>query len=510
MSTDFLDTLEPFETGTLHSMLQPGGVVTQPHWPTDAAPSSIHVIRIGGAGMSAVARLALDAGLTVTGSESQDGQFLQPLRDRGATITVGFDADNLTADTDLVVVSTAVRADNPEVLAAREAGIPVIHRAAALAGLLGTRRQIAVAGTHGKTTTTSMAVMALQAAGEDPAWAIGAAVPQLGANAGFGSTDTAVIEADESDGSLVAFSPAAAVITNFEADHLDFHGTEENLRAIVSAFIARLHDGAPLIACADDPGALSLAVSARGSGHRVLTYGEHQDADWRILEDLTTPAGAAVRLSRPTGADVELRLAVPGRHNILNATGALVAAAELGFEPEQVLAGLAEFTGAARRFQRTATIGSIDVIDDYAHHPREVAATIDAARDLAGDRPVIAVFQPHLFSRTKTFTREFADALAGADQQVLLPIYPAREDFDPSIRSEDVAALVPGGAARVVEKGELPAAVADLVGGTGGAVVLMMGAGDVVEESAAVADALRAVGRDSSDSTDSAGQADGR
>ncbi len=503
-AADFYAALRPFEPGTMHSMLAPGDVVTHAAYPA-TAPRSMHVIRIGGAGMSAVARLALEAGLTVTGSESQDGQFLAPLREQGAQITVGFDAGNLPDDSDLVVVSTAVRADNPEVLRARQLGIPVIHRAAALAGLLGERRLIAVAGTHGKTTTTSMAVLALRAAGEDPAWAVGAAVPQLEANAGFGSGGTAVVEADESDGSFVAFAPAVTVLTNFEADHLDFHGTEANLRAVTSAFIARLSEtGGPLVACADDAGARQLAERAAHAGIRTITYGEHESAHWRITDDLTTSEGAAVRVQSDTGHALDVVLQVPGRHNILNALGALIAGLELGANAEDLLRGLAEFTGAARRFQRAGGTeqraggteqraggtGQIDVIDDYAHHPREVTATIQAARDLAAGRRVIAVFQPHLFSRTKVFRQEFADALAAADEVIALPIYPAREAFDDSIRADDIIRSVTGVPARTVDTESLPQAVRAAVP-DGGAVVLMMGAGDIVDSTPAVLAALR-------------------
>ena len=245
------------------TILRPGAVITQPEWPVDREIRSVHVVRIGGAGMSAVARLALEAGLTVSGSDSQDGQFIAPLRAAGARIGIGFDAALLDADLDLVIVSTAVRGDNPEVLAARERGIPVIHRAAALAGLLVSRTQIAIAGTHGKTSTTGLTAMALRGAGEDPAWALGAAVPDLGRNAGLGTGDLAVIEADESDGSFLAFAPRALVVTNLEPDHLDFHGDAATLTAAFDALTAQLAEGGTLVVCADDPGARALGQIGR-------------------------------------------------------------------------------------------------------------------------------------------------------------------------------------------------------------------------------------------------------
>ncbi|WP_223845768.1 UDP-N-acetylmuramate--L-alanine ligase [Dermabacter vaginalis] len=489
-TTDLLDDLRPFSPGEIRTMLRPGAVVTDAAWPKTHV-RKIHVIRIGGAGMSAVARLALEAGFDVTGSESQEGRFLPPLRDLGARITVGFDAANIEDGTDLVIVSTAVRADNPEVRRAHELDIPVIHRAAGLAGLLKNRALVAVAGTHGKTTTSAMATLALRAAGAEPAWAVGAAVAQLGANAGQGSGEFAVVEADESDGSFVAFAPSVLVLTNFEADHLDFHGTEENLRAVLSAFVARLAEtNGTLVACADDPGSLAFARDARAAGHRVVLYGEHPEATWRIAADRSSAAGAHVDIDAPDGERLNLSLRVPGRHNVLNALGVLAALDILGISREGVLTGLAEFAGADRRFQVAGEVRGTAVIDDYAHHPREVAAALAAGRERAEEGKLVAVFQPHLFSRTKAFTREFAEALSSADETILLPIYPAREDFDPSIRSEDVATLIDG--SRVLDAADLPDYLASHA--RDARVILMMGAGDIVDVSPRVLEALEASG----------------
>lgn len=479
-----LDRVEPFSAGQIHTMIRPGALVTQAEWP-HSQPQKIHVIRIGGAGMSAVARLALDAGYTVTGSESQEGQFLAPLRAKGARITVGFAAQNLDDDTDVVVVSTAVRPDNPEVVKAREAGIPVVHRASALAGLLAHTSLIAVAGTHGKTTTTSMAVMALRGSGVDPSWAVGAAVPQLGANSGFGTSTSAVVEADESDGSFLAFAPQVVVLTNFEADHLDFHHTYENLRAVLSAFISRLHeaDGGVLVACADDSGSREIALEARRHGIRVVLYGEHPQAQWRMTAVRSHAEGATLDLLAPSGENLSLELSVPGRHNALNALGALIAVLELGCDVNGALRGLHEFSGAQRRFQSAGRVGGVEVIDDYAHHPREVVATVEAARERAGKARVIAVFQPHLFSRTKAFLHEFAEALSAADEVIVLPIYAAREDGDPTIRADDLAALITPrrGTVQVVTYERAPEVIAlSAAQAEEGALVLMMGAGDIV------------------------------
>lgn len=478
------------------TILRPGPVVTQSAWPAERRVRSIHVVRIGGAGMSAVARLALESGLVVSGSDSQDGQFIGPLREAGARIGIGFDAGLLAEDVDLVVVSTAVRPDNPEVIAARERGVPVIHRAAALAGLMGERDVVAIAGTHGKTTTTGMAVMALRGAGEDPAWALGAAVPDLGRNAGLGG-DCAVIEADESDGSFLAFAPTALVVTNLEPDHLDFHGDAATLTAAFDALSGRVRPGGALIVCADDDGAAALGERARAAGVRVESYGVAGDADWRVLSERAEGGTAVVELVGPRGP-LLLRLGVVGHHNALNAVGALaaVAAARPQLGVEALAEGLGAFTGASRRFDIAGSAAGVTVVDDYAHHPREVGATLLAARgiqrDAGGTGRVLAVFQPHLFSRTRAFAPEFAAALALADEAWVMPVYAAREDPDPAVSAATIADLAPEGARlRVLAAREdAPAAVA--AEAREGDLVLMLGAGDIVEVTPAVLAALAA------------------
>ncbi|MFC7458662.1 UDP-N-acetylmuramate--L-alanine ligase [Brachybacterium sp. GCM10030267] len=508
------------------SILRPGDVITQPSWPADRAVRSLHVVRIGGAGMSAVGRLALEAGLQVSGSDSQDGQFIGPLREAGARIGIGFDAALLAEDVDVVVVSTAVRPDNPEVLAAHERGIPVIHRAAALAGLLAGRELVAVAGTHGKTSTTGMAVMALRGAGQDPAWALGAAVPDLGRNAGFGGTGDnsapgsastpgagsvpgagsapdgatgpgggiAVIEADESDGSFLAFSPRSLVVTNLEPDHLDFHGDEQTLTAAFDALTMQIVPGGSLIVCADDPGARALGERAAARGVPVTTYGSDPGADWRVLSERGGAAGAEIEIG--TSADrYTCELSVAGHHNVLNAVGALaaVSAAVPDADVGALLGGLATFTGASRRFDVAGLAGGVTVVDDYAHHPREVAATIEAARGIVetqqrGGRVLVA-FQPHLFSRTRDFAADFAAVLGGADRSWVLPVYAAREDPDPGIDARTITAHAPGASVQpLTASDELPATVREVA--RPGDLLLMLGAGDVVELTPAVMAAL--------------------
>ena len=487
------------------TILRPGDVITRRDWPTEQGVRSVHVVRIGGAGMSAVARLALEAGLSVSGSDSQDGQFIAPLREAVARIGIGFDAALLAEDCDLVIVSTAVRADNPEVLAARERGIPVIHRAAALAGLLRERELIAVAGTHGKTTTTGMAVSALRGAGLDPAWALGAAVPDLGRNAGFGAEPggsgpggLAVVEADESDGSFLAFSPRAIVVTNLEPDHLDFHGDAETLTAAFDAFVDRLAPGGTLVVCTDDPGATALGERARARGLDVQGYGSEPAEDWALHAERSGARGAEVEVHGPDGP-LELDLAVTGHHNVLNALGALAAtaAADRTLEPTRLAAGLGTFTGASRRFDVAGTVGGVTVVDDYAHHPREVAATIAAARGIvqAQETPgrVLAVFQPHLFSRTRSFAADFARALDAADVAWVMPVYAAREDPDPTTTARTITDLARAELTPLDEAGQVLALVP--AAARPGDLVLMLGAGDVVETTPALLEALDAAAR---------------
>ncbi|GAB2549642.1 UDP-N-acetylmuramate--L-alanine ligase [Brachybacterium huguangmaarense] len=484
------------ESAELRTILRPGPVVTHEAWPHGEV-RSLHVVRIGGAGMSAVARLALESGIAVSGSDSQDGQFIGPLRAAGARIGIGFDAALLADDVDLMVVSTAVRADNPEVIAARERGIPVIHRAAALAGLLAPRTVVAIAGTHGKTSTTAMATVALRGGGSDPAWALGAAVPALGANAGLGADPFAVVEADESDGSFLAFAPRAIVVTNQEADHLDFHGTPENVRCAFDALADRLAPGGVLVVCADDAGASALGDRAAARGHRVERYGGADDAAWRVVAERATPGGTEVRYETPAGP-AAATLAVHGHHNVLNALGALAGAhaalPEAGVQA--LLDGIAPFTGASRRFERAGVEAGVAVYDDYAHHAREVAATLAAARSIAGTGRVIAVFQPHLYSRTRDFAADFAGALSRADLALVMPVYGAREDPDPTVTARTITDAAPAGAPAVLraleDRADVPALVAEAA--RPGDVVLMLGAGDVVEDTPRVLEALRGAG----------------
>ncbi len=445
---------------------------------------AVHLVAVGGAGMSAVARLLLARGVRVSGSDSADSPVLAALRAAGAEVHVGHDPAHL-AGVDTVVVSSAVREENTELAAARAAGLRVLHRSQALAALMHARRGVAVAGANGKTTTTSMLAVALVEAGADPSFASGGEVAQLGTNAALGAGEAFVVEADESDGSFLVYHPEVAVVTNVQPDHLDFHGTPEAVAEAYEEFAATIADGGLLVACWDDPGSRSLAERVRAAGRRVVTYGGDVGADLRVLS--TEPGGLGSRsVLEHSGHRHTLVLRVPGEHNVANACAALLAATEgLAAGTEPVLAGLARFTGARRRFEVLGEVDGVTVVDDYAHNPAKVAAVVATAVGLverAGRGRVRLVFQPHLYSRTRDFAVEFAAALAPAHHVVLLDVYGAREEPVEGVTSELVAAplrRLPG--ERRVEVGLGPAAaVAAVVSAAQpGDLVLTVGAGDV-------------------------------
>ncbi|MDT0301154.1 UDP-N-acetylmuramate--L-alanine ligase [Streptomonospora wellingtoniae] len=455
----------------------------------------VHFIGIGGVGMSGIARVLLQLGVEVTGSDAKDGPLLHELAALGATTRVGHDAANVgTADT--VVVTSAVREDNPELAEARGRGLRVVPRAAALGSLLLGRRGVAVAGTHGKTTTTSMLTVVLQHAGADPGYVIGGALVDTGTGADAGAGETVVAEADESDGSFLMLSPEIAVVTNVEADHLDNYGGLDEIHANFAAFAERVAD--TLVVGADDPGARRVAAIARDLGKRVVTYGESTDCDYRVAGVSADGFRTSFTLSVPGGEPLRAELAVPGRHNVLNAAAAVAAAAVLGHDPEVAVAGLAGFTGAARRFELKGEAGGVAVYDSYAHHPTEIEADLHAARAAldtrAGDAPpgrVVAVFQPHLYSRTRIFADEFAAALSLADEVVVLAVYAAREDPEPGVSSELITRGITRGVAYEPDRADAVARAA--AAAQPGDIVLTMGAGDVTELGPRIVEALAAL-----------------
>jgi UDP-N-acetylmuramate--alanine ligase len=447
--------------------------------PVEVTPADrlgrVHFVGIGGAGMSGIARIMLGRGIPVSGSDAKDSELLADLREMGAVTHVGHAAEHLR-DAATVVVSTAIRETNPELAAARERGLLVLHRAAALASLMAGRRSVAIAGTHGKTTTTSMLTVALQHAGADPSYCIGGQLVTTGLGAADGSGDLFVAEADESDGSFLMFTPQAAVVTNVEADHLDNYASFDKVKETFADFVERIRPGGLLVVCADDPVARSLGETAARRGLTVRTYGEAAGADYRT--EGFTPRGLGSRFT--VGART-LRLAVPGRHNALNATAAYAVAVELGVSAAAAAEGLARFAGARRRLEPKGKAGGVQVFDSYAHHPTEVAADLQATRDYVGELGagrVVAVFQPHLFSRTKFFAAEFGAALGLADEVVVLDVFPAREDPIPGVTGELVAKAVPHGRVTYEADGN---AVAGRVAALAapGDVIITMGAGDV-------------------------------
>lgn len=421
--------------------------------------------------MSAVARIMVARGLPVSGSDAKDLPVMGELAAAGARIAVGYDAANLGNAT-TVVAGSAIRQDNPELTAAREAGLTVLHRSEALAAVMATDTVVAVAGTHGKSTTTSMITVLLRGAGLDPSFAIGANVPALGVNAADGATGIFIAEADESDGSFLNYRPQIAVVTNVEPDHLDHYGTAEAVYASFDRFSELLPPEGALIACADDPGAAALAArtAARGTT-RVVRYGTGPDADVQLddggQEDMWISAG---------GERHPLKLQVPGRHNALNAAAAVAAALELGVPLDAAVGAIAQFSGASRRFEFKGAARGVRVYDDYAHHPTEVRAAIAAARSVVGENKVHVLFQPHLFSRTREFAAEFAEALQQADTALVLDIYPAREDPIPGVSSALITRDL-GSSGRLVTADDAVAAVVKAA--ADGDIVLTVGAGDV-------------------------------
>jgi UDP-N-acetylmuramate--alanine ligase len=443
----------------------------------------VHLIGIGGAGMSGIARILLARGADVSGSDVRDSHAVLTLRAAGAKVAIGHRAENLDllGAAPAVVVSTAIRKDNPELLAAAERGLVVLHRSAALAALMAGHRVACITGTHGKTSATSMLTVALQHCGFDPSFAIGGDPAGSVAGAHHGHGDVFVAEADESDGSFLAFRPNIAIVTNVEPDHLDHHRTAQSYAEAFDAFTARIEPGGVLIACADDPGSARLADRVSATGARVLRYGRWAfgDGDVRLTGYRAVGHGgiAAVTLS---GRHREIRIAVPGEHMALNALGALLAGVELGADVERLIEGLADFGGVRRRFEFKGRAGEVRVYDDYAHHPTEVAATLAAARPMVGQGRLLVAFQPHLYSRTRMFATEFGRALSLADEVVVLDVYGAREDPEPGVTGELIAGKVPLPDESVHYEpawAQVPGRLADLA--RPGDLVLTMGAGDV-------------------------------
>ncbi|MGE2724967.1 UDP-N-acetylmuramate--L-alanine ligase [Mycolicibacterium pulveris] len=460
----------------------------------------VHMVGIGGAGMSGIARILLDRGGMVSGSDAKESRGVLALRARGAVIRIGHDESSLDllpgGPTTVVTTHAAIPKTNPELVEARRRGIPVVLRPVVLAKLMTGHTTLMVTGTHGKTTTTSMLIVALQHSGFDPSFAVGGDLGEAGTNAHHGNGNCFVAEADESDGSLLEYTPDVAVVTNIEADHLDFFGSVEAYGAVFDDFVERLRPGGAVVVCADDPGAAALGERTAALGIRVLRYGSDPgrplDATLLSWEQHDTGAVAHIQLAGEPHARV-MRLSVPGRHMALNALGALLAAMQVGAPVDAVLDGLAGFEGVRRRFELVGTAYGVRVFDDYAHHPTEVRATLSALRTAtaqAGRGRAIVVFQPHLYSRTETFAREFGKALDGADQVVVLDVYAAREQPIAGVSGASVAEHVSVPVRYIPDFSAVAEQVAEIAEPAD--VVVTMGAGDVTMLGAEILAALRA------------------
>ncbi|GAA2742288.1 UDP-N-acetylmuramate--L-alanine ligase [Terrabacter aerolatus] len=450
--------------------------------PSVAELGRVHFLAIGGAGMSGVARIMLARGIRVTGSDAKDVPVLKALESEGAGVWVGFHEGHQER-ADAIVMSSSIRDDNVELVAARERGVPVLHRAQGLAALMQGRRPVAVAGANGKTTTTSMLTVALQGCGLDPSFAVGGELAKHGTNAHDGTDDVFVVEADESDGSFVVYRPEVAIVTNVQPDHLDFYSNFTVVQAAYDAFVDTIRPGGLLVTCADDAGSLALAARARAAGTRVLTYGFDPASDVVLADHRQDGVTSSVTV-RDEGVERRMTLGVPGRHNALNAAAAYAAAVHgLGQAPDRVLAGLASFTGTRRRFEPKGEAGGVVVVDDYAHNAGKVAAVVATAKDLVGDSGrLVVVFQPHLYSRTRDFAAELGSGLSPADVVVVMDVYAAREDPVPGVSGRLVADAVTA-ARPEVEVHYVPSwsEVAPMVAALArpGDLVLTVGAGDV-------------------------------
>ncbi|GGU47650.1 UDP-N-acetylmuramate--L-alanine ligase [Streptomyces daghestanicus] len=448
-----------------------------------------HFIGIGGAGMSGIAKILAQRGAKVAGSDAKDSATAEALRALGATVHIGHAAEHLADDASCVVVSSAIRADNPELARAAELGVPVVHRSDALAALMDGARPLAVAGTHGKTTTTSMLAVALAELGLDPSYAIGGDLDAPGSNALHGDGEIFVAEADESDRSFHTYAPEVAVVLNVELDHHANYASLEEIYESFETFAGRIVPGGTLVVSADHEGARELTRRLAGAV-RTVTYGEAADADVRILSVVARGLRSEVTVVLD-GAELTFTVSVPGRHYASNAVAALAAGVALGVPAADLAAALAAYTGVKRRLQLKGEAAGVQVIDSYAHHPTEMTADLEAMRAAAGDARILVVFQPHLFSRTQELGKEMGQALTLADASVVLDIYPAREDPVPGVTSDLVIEAARAAGAEVSALRD-PARVPDAVAGMvrPGDLVLTMGAGDVTDLGPLILDRL--------------------
>lgn len=452
-------------------------------WPCEEL-GRVHFVGIGGAALSGLARIMVGRGVSVTGSDAKDSVLLDGLRDLGVICWVGHRATHVD-DADTVVVSTAIREDNPEVVRALERGLRLWPRSAAVQSVLLGRTAVVVTGTHGKTTTTSMLATALLSCGADPSYAIGSTLTASGLNAAAGTGDLFVAEGDESDGAILTYTPMGAIVTNVDSDHLDHYGTVEAYAAVFDEFVTRIRPGGFLVCCVDDPGAARLADLAERHGVAVIRVGRADGVDLRaraLAFAGETSTYEVVEDDRLLGT---VSLQVPGVNYVVDSLGALAAGLRLGFGFDELAVGLASFRGSARRMEFKGAAGSVRVYDSYAHHPVEIAGDLQAARAVAGDERLLVCFQPHLYSRTQIFGTAMGEALSAADLVVVMDVYAAREAPEPGVSGQLVASAVqldpdhvhyephwdavPAMITRLIAESEMPTTV------------ITMGAGDVTD-----------------------------
>lgn len=444
--------------------------------PASEAGRRAHFIGIGGIGVSGLARVLLSRGWQVSGSDLNDSETLAHLRRLGARIFVGHKAENLGRP-EIVVYSDAVPRNNPELALAREKGLPLLRRSELLGQLTAGMRTIAVSGTHGKTTTTAMIAAILSHAGLSPTMFLGGEYPPLGGNLCLGEGEWAVVEACEAFSSFLDLTPTVAVITNVEAEHLDYHGTEEALRRAFVEFLRRLKPSGSAVICCDDPRLIDLARQA--GVEQTVGYALEAEAPFRAAEIALRGAGSEFTLLEAGERSVKVRLRLPGRHNLSNALAALAAASLAGVKPEISAAALQDFSGVKRRFQIIYQANGITVVDDYAHHPTEIEAVLSAAREHLSGR-LLVIFQPHLYTRTRAFMRDFARVLSEADLAWVADIYPAREAPIPGVSAAQIAEIARkefGGKVEYLPFDRIAARVMQQL--REGDIVVTMGAGDV-------------------------------
>jgi len=464
--------------------LQQGGDIA-------AAFRRVHFIGIGGVGMSGIAEVLCTLGYSVSGSDLSDGPALQRLREAGARIWVGHAAEHLE-DVDVVVLSSAISEDNPELRAARERRIPLVPRAEMLAELMRFRRGIAVAGTHGKTTTTSLVASVLSEGGLDPTFVIGGQLIAAGRNAGLGQGDWLVAEADESDGSFLRLTPLVAVVTNIDADHLDNYGGDFlRVQEAFSEFLHRLPFYGLAVLCIDDP---EVRLLAQAMPRHVVTYGFAEDAEVRADAVEQTGVRTHFRLHLPDEPPCQVSLNLPGRHNVQNALAAAAIGYQLGVPVEAIVRALERFQGVGRRFNLLGELdlpggGKALLVDDYGHHPRELDAVFSAAREGWPERRLVVAFQPHRYSRTRDLLDEFAAVLSTADALVLTEVYPAGEALIPGADGKALArAIRTRGRIEPVlvnHPRDLPEVLGDLL--QDGDLLILLGAGDIGRQSQSLA-----------------------